>query len=205
MAVTNSYATVAQLRTHFGDSGSTLTTELLERALDSTSRAIDKVCGRRFWIDPSVQTLTFDPEFTDLAFVDDIATTTGLVVKTDSAADGTYATTWTIGTDFRLGPRNSDKHGPTYAWTRLEVIGTKAFPVGQTIDALQVTAKFGWSEIPDEVEQACLIRAAAIFKRKESIEGFRGFDALGVVSITRRDADVWSLLYPFMRLGVGAA
>lgn len=208
MALTNAYCTVAQLRTHFGDAGSALTTELLERAINATSRGIDKFCGRRFWIDPSVQTLTFDAEFNDLVWLDgmnEIATTTGLIVKTDSTGNGTYATALTLGTDFRLAPKDAASKGPAYSWTRLEILKKTAsyyFPVGE--DAVQVTAKFGWSLVPDDVEQACVIRAAAVFKRKEAIEGIASFADLGIVRIGRRDPDVMELLQPFLKMTVGS-
>lgn len=204
MAVTNAYATVAQLRTHLGDTNSTQNLELLERAINATSRAIDKHCGRRFWIDSTVQVRVYRPEFGDLAWVDDIATTTGLVVKTDTAGDGTYATTW-ASTDYELQPLNADANGQAYCWTRLAAVDRYLFPTSGKVAPLQVTAKFGWSAIPDEVEEACILRAASIFKRRESVDGLAGFGDLGVVRIsTRRDPDVAALLDNFIKMRVGA-
>lgn len=208
MALINAYCTVQQLRDQFDDGGSTLSLSLLERAINATSRGIEDFCGRRFWIDTNVQVLTFAPEDTDflkLGF-EDIATTTGLIVKTDTNGDGTYATTWTLGTDFKLGPPNADKHGPAYCWTELEAIGTKAFPVGGHIDSVQITAKYGWSAIPEGVEEACILRAAQIFKRKESISGVAGFDGFGVVRISaRKDPDVVDLIQGRCKFGIRTA
>lgn len=208
MALINAYCTEQQLREQFDDGGSALSQALLHRAINSTSRAIEKFCGRRFWIDPTVQTLTFapeDPDFLKLDGFEDIATTDGLILKTDSNGDGTYATTWTLGTDFKVGPRNADKHGPAYCWTELEAIGTKAFPVGTRIDSLQLISKFGWSAIHEGVEQACILRSAQIFKRRESISGVAGFDGFGVVRISaRQDPDVVDLIAGFCKFGVRA-
>jgi len=204
MSVTNGYCTLAQLRTHLGDTGSTQSTELLERAINAASRAIDKHCGRRFWIDSTVQVRTYRPSDGDLAWVDDIATTTGLVIKTDSAGDGTYATTW-ASTDYELAPENADANGQAYAWWRIGAVDRYLFPTLGRYRPLQVTAKFGWSAVPDEVEEACILRAASIFKRKESIDGVAGFGDLGVVRISlRRDPDVAALLDNFIRMRVGA-
>lgn len=203
MALTNAYCTIAQLRTHFGDSGSSLNLELLERAINATSRAIDKFCGRRFWIDSAVAVRVYRPELDDLAWVDDIATTTGLIVKTDSTGDGTYATTW-ASTDYELQPLNADSNGQAYAWTRIAAVDRYLFPTSGKVAPLQVTAKFGWSAVPDEVEQACILRAAAVFKRKEAIEGVASFEGVGVIRINRKDADVYELLYPFAKMTVGA-
>lgn len=204
MAVTNGYATLVELREHLGDSNNTQSAVLLERALNATSRAIDKFCGRRFWQDAQVATRVYRPEDASLAWVDDISTTTGLVVKTDTAGDGTYATTW-ASTDYELQPLNADAGGQAYAWWRIAAVDRYSFPLAGRAAPLQVTAKFGWSAVPDEVSQACLIRAAAIFKRKESIDGVTGFGDIGVVRISyRRDPDVAELLNPFMRIGVGS-
>lgn len=204
MTITNGYATLAQLRTHLGDDGNTQSQELLERAINATSRAIDKLCGRRFWQDPTVQTRVYRPEDSDVAWVNDISTRTGLIIKTDSAADGTYATTW-ASTDYELQPLNADADGQAYAWWRVHAVDRYLFPLSGKVPPLQITAKFGWSAIPDEVEEACLLRAASIFKRKESIDGVTGFADIGVVRISyRRDPDVVELLNPFMRQKVGA-
>lgn len=198
MAVTNGYATVAELREHFSDSGTTLDTELLERAINATSRSIDKYTGRRFWVDSTVQTRQYRPRENWHVFVDDISTTTGLIVATDTNGDGSYSTTWDTA-DYQLEPANADKDGAAYAWTALTAIDDKTFPVYRR-RSLQVTAKFGWSAVPDDVNQACLIRAAAIFKRKEAPLGIAGFGQFGEIRITRRDPDVIELLAPFRRI-----
>jgi hypothetical protein len=204
VAVTNGYATLVQLREQFDDDGTVLPTALAERAINATSRAIDLFCGRRFWIDSTVQTRVYRPEFGDLAWIDDIATITGLVVKTDTAGDGTYATTW-ASTDYELQPLNADANGQAYCWTRIGAVDRYLFPTSGRVAPLQVTAKFGWSAIPDGVEQACIIRAAAIFKRRESISGVAGFDGFGAVRISRqRDPDVAALLDDFIKIKVGA-
>jgi hypothetical protein len=204
VAVTNAYCTLAQLREQFDDDATILPTALAERAINATSRAIDKHCGRRFWIDTNVATRVYRPDYSDLVWVDDIATTAGLIVKTDSAGDGTYATTW-ASTDYELQPLNADADGQAYCWTRIGAVDRYLFPTSGKVAPLQVTAKFGWSAIPDEVEQACIIRAAAIFKRRESISGVAGFDGFGAVRISRqRDPDVAALLDSFIRIRVGA-
>lgn len=203
MAVTNGYATVANLREHFGDSGTLLTSALLERAINAASRAIDRHCGRRFWQDPTVQTKVYRPDDPYEADVDDISTTTGLIVKTDTAGDGTYATTW-ASTDYQLEPLNADTEGTGYAWWTLAAIDRYQFPVHARRTTLQVTAKFGWSAVPDEVVEACVLRAAALFKRKEAVFGVAGFNGFGEVRIGRNDPDIVDLLHRFIKIRVGA-
>lgn len=204
MAVTNGYATTAQLREQLGDTGSKLTTALLERALNATSRAIDKHTGRRFWQDSVVQTRIYRPTESDIAWVDDISTKTGLIVKSDTTGDYSWAETWTIDTDFELEPENADKGDAAYAWWRIISIGTKSFIRSNRRKTLQVTAKFGWPAVPDEVEQACLIKASSLFQRKDAPFGVAGFGEFGPVRITRRDPDVIELLNDLVRYDMKA-
>lgn len=201
MTVVAGYCTVQQLRDHFGDDSNLLSTGLLERAINATSRAIDRHTGRRFWQDAAAQAKVFRCDDAYEVDVDDIATTDGLIVATGT--DGTYTTTWSA-SDYQLEPLNAAAEGGAYAWWRLVAVGDRTFPVLARQTTLQITAKFGWSEVPADVEEACILRAAAIFKRKEATFGVAGFGEFGVVRIGRNDVDVVSLLHPFVRMRVGA-
>lgn len=204
MSVTNGYCTLAELRTHLGDTNTELSTELLERAINVTSRAIDKFCGRRFWLDTTVESRVYRPDHPFEAWVDDIGTTTGLVVKTDTTGDGTWATTWDAA-DYQLEPLNADMADAAYAWWRIVAVDDKTFPVDDYRTTLQVTAKFGWSAVPDEIAEACLLRASAVFKRKDSPMGFSNVGEFGPVRISRQmDPDVAALLSPYQRQYLGA-
>ena len=59
---------------------------------------------------------------------------------------------------------------------------------------------FGWSAVPDAVEQACILQAARYFKRADSPMGVAGFDAMGVVRLSRIDPDIATLLEPYCRI-----
>lgn len=202
MAVTNGYCTTAQLRTHLADSGSSLTTELLERAINASSRAIDRHCKRRFWLDSGTATRTYMVNDQMSAYVDDIGSRVGLVVKIGT--DGhTFPTTLTIDTDFILEPRNADKFASgtfdAFAFWQIRMIGggRRLYPscLGPT---LSVTAQHGWSAVPSEVEEACILKAASLFKRKDAPFGVAGFGEFGVVRITRKDTDVLDLLNDYV-------
>lgn len=204
MAVTNAYATVADLRLWLGDSAETLDVSLLERAINASSRAIDKHCNRRFWADSVVTTREYVVDDCFHMYVDDISTSSGVIIKTDDGLTGAYAITWTTD-DYRLNsftdglsPTNSS--GTPYAFTSISAVGSRSFPKdwwrGER-PTLQVTAKFGWSEVPDEVEEACLLKAALLFRRKDAPFGVAGFDGFGPVRITRNDPDVIDMLSPY--------
>lgn len=214
MAVVNGYASAQELRDHFGDAGNKLTLALLERAINATSRAIDKFTGRRFWQDAVAVARVYRPQDAYEVFVDDISTSTGLIIKTDTTGDGTYDTTWAAA-DYQLEPLNADLGDAAFAWESVAAVDDKTFPISAgdgTLDtrgrvrrpvrrpSLQVTARFGWSAVPDDVNEACILRAAAIFKRKEAIWGVAGFGRFGEIRITRKDPDVMDLLAPFRRI-----
>ncbi len=198
MATINGYCTSDELRDHLGDSGTRLASAQIERAITAASRAIDTHTGRRFWRDPEPVARTYRPEYPDLAWVDDIATTDGLVVETDDDGSGTFATSWALG-DFELHPRNMDRIDPqAFAWWRIEAVGRR-FPVWRTRDTLRVTAVFGWSDIPTAVNEACVLKAASLFTRKDAVFGVAGFGEFGPVRITRKDPDVIDLLRGYER------
>lgn len=204
MAVTNGYCTVTELRDQLGDSGSKLDLDLLEKAINATSRAVDNHTGRRFWQDPTVQVLHYRPEDLDIAWVDDISTQTGLIIKTDPNLDYSWSQTWAT-TDYDLEPENADKHGPAYAWYRILAVGDHPFVTHARRRTLQVTARFGWSAIPDAVNEATIMKAASIFRRKDAIFGVTNFAEFGPIRITRKDPDVMDLLSGYVRFGFGSA
>lgn len=202
MAVTNGYCTRAQLQEHFGDTITAIDVDLLDRAINAASRAIDRHCGRRFWMDAAVVARQYRPGDAYSVFVDDIATSAGVIVKTDTTGDGTYATTWDSN-DFDLEPRNaavvaSGSTGDAYSFWQITAIDDKTFPLHDRRATLQVTAKFGWSAVPVDVEEACILKAASLLKRKDAPFGVAGFGDFGVVRI-RRDEDVFRLLHPYVR------
>lgn len=205
MAIVNGYAAVADLREHFGDTGTVLDEQLLERDIESASRQIDEYCGRRFWLDPTVTVRVYRPDDAYEADVADIGSTTGLIIKTDTGEDGTYATTW-ASTDYQLEPLNATT-GPdsaAYAWWRLVAIDRYLFLAGRRRHSLQVTARHGWSAVPKPVVKACILRTASLYKRREAVFGAAAMNGFGEMRIGRRDFDVTDLLHPYVRMGVGA-
>lgn len=211
MAVVNGYCTVTEVRDQLADVGTKLDADLLEKAINATSRAIDRFCGRRFWKDAAAAVRVYRPRDPLTALVDDIATTTGLIIKTDTTGDATWATTWDAA-DYQLEPLNSDvvAAGDTitpYAWWRIAAVDDKTFLVHsgwarRTLrTTLQVTARFGWSAVPDDVNEAAIIKAVSLFKRKDAPFGVSSFGEFAMRISSRRDPDVAELLAPYVRYG----
>ena len=175
----------------------------LDRAIGAASRAIDNLTGRYFYQDTTVQTRYYQADPADLGWlpVDDISTATGLVVKTDDDVDGTFENTWTANDltgsyGYRLQPLNAAS-APVAPWTALESIAG-IWP--STPRTIEVTAKFGWANVPDPIAQAALLQVIRLWKRKDAPFGVMGSPETGVVQIARLDPDVAALVRPYRRM-----
>jgi hypothetical protein len=176
----------------------------LDVSAASASQAVAEWCHRTFDKDDAVSARVFVPCDDGYVRTDDFYTTTGLIVKTDTGDDGTFATTWTISTDFLLQPDNGRLHGQQWPYHALVGVNGLLFPTWtRRRPSVQVTAAWGWETYPDAVKQAGLIWAHRLFKRRMSPEGvLSGFADYGIARVNRMDPDVQSvtgLLAPFVR------
>ena len=89
--------------------------------------------------------------------------------------------------------------GTPFAFWVIEAIGDLEFTTHERRSTLQVTAKHGWSAVPDDVAQACILKAAALFKRKDAPFGVAGFGEFGAVRIGKEDPQVIELLQEYRR------
>ena len=183
----------------------------LDIAINAACRAIDDYCGRVFFQTQTTETRYFDCEFADYVFVDDIATTTGLEVKTLNE-DGTDDQTLVLNTDYYLYPLNQtteDVHPrlPYYKIVMAIENGGKVLPT-HFPRSLKITATFGFpvqetgqtNTVPEAVTQAALIQAARFWQRKNSPMGFSGNPETGQAPIqflSELDPDVKTLIKHF--------
>lgn len=204
MAVVNGYVSVEDVQKHLDDEDvQVIDVALIERAINAASRAIDDYCGfpkRRFWKDsaPTVHEYVVDND--RLVYVDDIASTAGLVVQSGEG----YTDTW-LTTDYQLLPLNAAANGTAYAWTKIRAVGSRLFPLHRLgYTTLRITGFHGWSAYPVQVEEACLLKSTALLKRKDAVFGVAGFGEFGTaVRIRADDPDVVGLLANFVRHGAG--
>lgn len=182
MAWAPDYASAAELK-HYLSPGIADTVDDAEIALALTaaSRAIDHATNRQFGQAASAVARVYTPGSAGRrrVVIDDLMTTTGLVIQTDTNGDGSYATTLTLDTEVVLWPPNAAADGRP--WTALIAapggLGLGPFPCGENY--VKVTAKWGWTAVPAEVKQACLIQASRLFKRKDSPFGIAGSPEMG--------------------------
>jgi hypothetical protein len=203
------YATLAELK-HFIGPGITGTAEDAELtlALSAASRAIDHATGRQFGVLSAVAIRYYAPSdgFTaagrSVVLIDDLMSVAGLAIRVDGAGDGSYSTTLT-GTDYQLYPWNAAADGRP--WTALIGAGEGGtWPRRER--ALEVTAKWGWTAVPAEVKQACLLQASRLLMRKNSPFGVAGSPEMGseLRLLSKLDPDV-AVLVSGVRRYWGAA
>lgn len=170
----------------------------LNAAANAISRRLEQHCGRVFWDAESATARVYAADDWGLISVDDFSTTTGLVVATDTSGNGTFDATW-ASTDYQVEPVNGVVNGaPGWPYWKIRAIESRTFPVS-TRSQVQVTARWGWAAVPDEVKQAALIHAHRVYKRAESPEGVAGFGDFGAIRLSRLDNDVQDLLAPYRR------
>lgn len=192
------YASTAELRTYLNmpaPGGSPTTEEAYDttnmpRALEAASRAVDRYCGRQFGLLAAATARLYTAEWNYAAsahevLIDDLMTETGLAIE----SDGTSVT------DYTLLPLNADGNGRP--WTRIRFGETVSTTLGQ----LEVTAKFGWTAVPDTVKEATLLQASRIFKRKSAPFGVAGSPEMGseVRLLAKVDPDVQVMLSEYRR------
>jgi hypothetical protein len=169
----------------------------LDAVLDAVSRAIDTHCGQFFYDAGSASARTFTPECAGWVRTHPFHTTTGLVIATGT--DGTFDTTWTATTDYELKPDSGyTAAGLAHPYNRIVAVGSRRFHTGYMRPTVSVTARYGWASIPDTVHEATLIKAARIFRRRDTPEGIAGGAEFGAIRISsREDPDVAMLLAPY--------
>lgn len=186
----NEYATLAELKTQLRITNTADDTELQSK-LTAASRRVDRDTGRRFYLDSGVSARAYPLTHDTKLIVDDFSTTTGLIVQVGNG------TSWSTvdASQYRVAPRNNIADGKAaYLIERV----FSCWPLGVYPEA-QITAKWGWPAIPDEIKAATLLVAARLFRRKDSPEGIRGSNDLGFVRLSRQDPDYDALIGPYVR------
>ena len=208
MTITNGYATLAEARAQVSQTDATYTADdsAIEALVESASRAIDRLTGRRFYANSSDETRYYTSNDTTLfQCPDDIASVTTLA--TDDTGDYDYSDTWTVSTDFWLEPVNAALDSKPYTQIRAHPTGSYTFPT--IVKGVKIVGKFGWyvgSAIEPEIATATLMLTSRLYSRRNTPEGVAGTTSLGtVIMIAKRDPDIMELLRPFMRdMGVAA-
>lgn len=200
-AAANEYVTVSELKNTLAITSSTYDADLAI-VVNTASRTLDAITGRRFWSDTGTANVrTYTPDSYRRLMIDDLQTLTTL--KVDQNGDGTFEETWTVGTDFVLEPQNADSDIPIrpYESVLIRKQSRYYFPVDLE-QSVQITGKFGWAAVPDEIQSAASILAGKLFKRMREapfgIVSFGGGES-PAMRLARTDPDIGNLIQGYIR------
>lgn len=189
MALGDNYATNAELKIRLNIPVDNTDYEAeLDDALDSASREIERFTNRQFNKATTATPRVFEPWIAcDYVWVTDFWTNSGLIVKTDENGTGVFSTVW-ASTDYELYPRDNQEFGvPGFPYYKIFPARNHLFPRpmrGEPRGTLQVTAKWGWEDVPPQVKTATLALAARNFQMKDAPLGVLGGNEFGQVKVS---------------------
>jgi len=205
MAWAPDYCTAAELKAYvrIGDTADDTQVAL---AIAAASRAVDRFCSRnamrrQFGLVASAEARYYTAHYDDARLrwvveIDDLMTTTGFAFAVDSNADYTYSGSITA---YDLKPMNAAARAKP--WTELVVRPTSTVFPTDAEDMVKVTAKWGWTSVPDPVKQATLLQASRLLSRRDSPYGIAGSPETGseMRLLAKVDPDVEVALVDFKR------
>lgn len=199
MTITNGYVTLAEAKGYLDiPLADTVDDSLLEQIIEAASRSIDRMAGRRFYLDANASARYYRTNDAYSLQTDDFGSTTGLEVALDTSGGGTFSTIATYQTDYVIEPLNAAAMGRP--WTLITMVGAYLFPYPMNFrPGVRVTAKWGWPTVPDDIAEACLILSADLYKRKSSVGGVLGLSELGAIKMSPLGRDIAAMVRAYNR------
>lgn len=198
MAISNGYATLAEIKLFLGITDSVDDT-LLEGMVEAASRSIDRMANRRFYLDATATARLYRANDALQLFIDDVGSATGLIVALDATGLGNYTNTLTLNTDYILDPITAPSlNRPWNVVTIVSASSAFEAPINYR-PGVQVTAKWGWPSIPDDINQACMILTADLYKRKDAPGGILGLGDLGAIRMSPVGRDITQMVRAYRR------
>lgn len=187
MAWAPDYVTSADLKAYLKISD-TVDDAQIALAIAAASRAVDRCTNRQFGLVAAPEQRAYTARWHRgrrkyVVAVDDLMSVTGLLITVDVPP-----------TTYTLKPSNADAVGRP--WTEIVLDGGSCVE-----DAVKVTARWGWTTVPVAVQQATLLQASRLFKRKDAPFGVAGSPDLGseLRLLAKVDPDVAVVLGPYTR------
>lgn len=200
---TTLYLTPEELKASLDLTSTTVGEEDIKRAIPAACRAIDAITGRFFYLtgdetngETRLYTRMWNPRRLD---VDDVVALAS--VDVDENGDGSYERSLEVGTDYVLAPANAHLKGRPFE--QLVLRGRhRNWPEGP--DAIRLTGRFGWEEVPPGVVEASSILAARLVKviREASFGVYviPNLDTATAVRLGRQDPHVMMALTDVMKV-----
>jgi hypothetical protein len=200
MAITNGYITLNELKQAMSIPVSDIIDDdMLEIAIESASRAIDSYANRNFY-SSGTATRYYAPNDSYICETDDLAELVSLHTLDPNNA---FTIEWAE-KDYQLEPLNGIVDGKTTPYTRIRAIDDFVFQTLYGEATVKIVGVFGYTAVPIEVKQACLIQSSRLMKRLDSPLGIAGFGDMGVMRVSSRlDPDVAQLVDSYRKIRVG--
>ena len=172
---------------------------LVAGAIEAACRRIDGHCNRTFSKTTSDTSRVFHPLSPYRVAINDCYSITS--VKTDTADDASFATTWAT-TDYITEPLNRVRHGHAWPITHLVAVESSIWPLSRR-PTVQVTGKWGWTQVPEPVVHAALQLSIMFYRSPDAPFGTAGIADLGLTRV-RMPKVVEEILSDFVVAGTGA-
>ena len=170
-------------------------------AITTASRAVDRTCHRQFGLvaTPELRyyTARYDRDLRRWVIeIDDLMTTTGLVVMADLDGSGEYASEID---EYALRPVNAGPRGKP--WTELQVLAGSANQATAAEAGIEGLARWGWATVPTAVKQATALQTSRLLARRDSPFGIAGSPDTGseMRLLDKVDPDVAVSLSDYVR------
>lgn len=168
-------------------------------AISAASRAVDRATHRQFGLVAAPEERYYTAQYDRQCYrytvdIDDVVIVTGFAVDADLGDDGTYTTSIT---SYDLKPANAIARDRPYT----RILLRPDVSLTTNTDAVRVTARFGWADVPDTVRQATLLQASRFFTRRDAPFGVAGSPDQGseLRLLAKVDPDVQVMLGAYVR------
>ena len=145
---------------------------VIEMMIEATSRLVERLSGRRFWVDASDTAYYYTAEDEDCLELPDFASITTVSVDLSGLRSYTDLTS----TDWEVTPYNYAAEGKPIRGLAIVPPSAAYFPTSRR--GVKVTGKRGWSTVPTDVKDAVLEIVNNIYASRS------GQTSAGRVSVT---------------------
>lgn len=160
VSISAAYATPVEYRRVVGMTDAGLDAEI-EADLRAVSRYIDGEMRRHFTRDATPTVRVYVPtEATRLLMVDDLSAAP-TQIRIDTSGNGTFATTLQAA-DFELLPQNAPNLPEPWPFTQVRLTSWGRLGVFPANQRVEVTARFGWPQVPQAIQRATIQIAALL-------------------------------------------
>jgi hypothetical protein len=192
------YVSIEELKSSINDNSTQTKDDYeMQRACITSTSLIHDLCGQHFFQIQEARTFSYD-SITEM-FID--AVVPGSITKfaLDYDGDGVYEVEWTEGVNYQTS-RCNERYNTRWLgeerphdYVQVLMGNGGAIPTGGGLlpfvwaytpsNRVQITATWGWQEVPWNIHHAALLLAVDLFKAKDAPWGVAGTSELGLVRV----------------------